>query len=186
MKRLQFVSLITVLVVILILLLIWLKYSKCYFGRDKIKEPETSSLTKKTEQDILAEREQRQQHLQLQSYTVPYQVPPPIVRMQVGPLQQINYSQIGLLTSDDPNPIILPLFGRQIRSDRWQYYTATNKTNMLRIPLRVKNRDCDDPIGCDTIYNGDILTIDIYQGKQFTATIYKTENQLYTGYFYKI
>lgn len=93
----------------------------------------------------------------------------------------VNYQQIGILTSDqsDKEPIVLPLFGRKIRSDRWQYYTATDKTNMLRLPLRVNNRDCEDTIGCDEIYTGDELFVEIYQGRIFTATIYKIDAPQY-------
>lgn len=101
-------------------------------------------------------------------------IPPPMTL-------SLNYQQIGILTSDqtDKEPIVLPLFGRKIRSDRWQYYTATDKTNMIRLPLRINNRDCEDTIGCDEIYTGDELFVEIYQGRVFTATIYKIDAPQY-------
>lgn len=89
-----------------------------------------------------------------------------------------TYQQIGILTSEetDKEPIVLPLFGRKIpnRSDRWQYYTATDKNNMMRIPLSYQNRDCEEDVGCNEIYTGDQLQVSIYQGRTFTATVYKT------------
>lgn len=89
-----------------------------------------------------------------------------------------TYQQVGLLTSEeaDKEPIVLPLFGRKIpnRSDRWQYYTATDKNNMMRIPLSYQNRDCEEDVGCNEIYTGDQLQVSIYQGRNFTATVYKT------------
>ena len=89
-----------------------------------------------------------------------------------------SYQQIGILTSEetDKEPIVLPLFGRKLtnRSDRWQYYTATDKNNMMRIPLSYQNRDCEDEVGCNEIYSGDQLQVSIYQGRTFTATVYKT------------
>lgn len=89
-----------------------------------------------------------------------------------------TYQQIGILTSEegDKEPIILPLFGRKIpnRSDRWQYYTATDKNTMMRIPLSYQNRDCEDEVGCAELYTGDQLQVSIYQDRAFTVTIYKT------------
>ena len=99
------------------------------------------------------------------------------------PREPLDYQQVGILTSNEESaePIILPLFGRKIygRSDRWQYYTATDKNNMMRIPLQYKNRDCEDDTGCEEIYTGDILTVDIYQGREFTATVYKVDAPRY-------
>lgn len=94
-----------------------------------------------------------------------------------------DYQQLGILTSNesDKEPIVLPLFGRKIygRSDRYQYYTATDKNNMMRIPLTIGNRDCEDTVGCNEIYSGDKLSISIYQGREFTATIYRIEAPRY-------
>lgn len=94
-----------------------------------------------------------------------------------------QYQQVGILTSEeqDKEPIILPLFGRNIqnRYDRWQYYTASDKNTMIRLPLKFQNKDCEDDIGCNEIVNGDKLEVGIYQGKIFTATIYKKDAPRY-------
>jgi hypothetical protein len=94
-----------------------------------------------------------------------------------------QYQQVGILTSEeaDKEPIVLPLFGRKLenRSDRWQYYTATDKNNLMRIPLSYQNRDCEDDIGCSEIYSGDKLQVSIYQGRTFTATVYRTDAPKY-------
>jgi hypothetical protein len=95
----------------------------------------------------------------------------------------LDYQQLGVLTADeqDKEPIILPLFGRKIygRSDRYQYYTATDKNNMIRLPLAIDNRNCEDTVGCNEIYSGDKINIPVYQGRQFTATIYKVDAPRY-------
>lgn len=95
-----------------------------------------------------------------------------------SPSRPLDYQQVGILTSNetDKEPIVLPLYGRKLynRSDRWQYYTATDKNNMMRIPLSFGNRPCEDDVGCNEINNGDTLTIDIYSGRTFTATVYRT------------
>lgn len=94
-----------------------------------------------------------------------------------------DYQQVGILTSQetDKEPIVLPLYGRKLynRSDRWQYYTATDKDNLMRLPLFYQGRDCEDDVGCNEIYTGDKLTVDIYQGREFTATVYRTQAPRY-------
>jgi hypothetical protein len=94
-----------------------------------------------------------------------------------------DYQQVGILTAQetDKEPVILPLYGRKLynRSDRWQYYTATDKNNMMRLPLNYENRDCEDDVGCKELYNGDKITVDIYKDREFTATIYRIDSPRY-------
>lgn len=94
-----------------------------------------------------------------------------------------SYQQIGILTSDetDKEPIVLPLFSRKVNhhKERWNYYTATDKNNMMRLPIKIENTNCEDDIGCREIYNNDKLTIEIYKGRTFTATIYKVDSPQY-------
>ena len=94
-----------------------------------------------------------------------------------------DYQQIGILTSNesDKEPIVLPLFSRRLHNhkERWNYYTATDKNNMMRLPIVFQNMNCEDDIGCREIYDGDKLNIEIYQGREFTATIYKVESPKY-------
>ena len=94
-----------------------------------------------------------------------------------------EYQQVGILTTneDDKEPIVLPLFARKLRNnkDRWQYYTATDKNNMMRLPIRHDNMKCEEDIGCREIYDGDSLSVEIYQGRKFNATIYKVDAPRY-------
>lgn len=94
-----------------------------------------------------------------------------------------DYQQIGILTAQetDKEPIILPLYGRNIqnRSDRWQYYTATDKNNMMRLPLYYQGRDCEDDVGCNELYTGDQINIDIYKDRVFTVTVYRKDAPRY-------
>jgi hypothetical protein len=95
------------------------------------------------------------------------------------PLQRVpqGYQQVGVLVSQDSaedKPIIMPLFGRKMYSkDRWEYYTASDEYHMWRIPVSINNRDCQDDVGCDEIYNGDNVTVPDYANKVFSARIYK-------------
>ena len=94
------------------------------------------------------------------------------------------YQQVGILTSNDGDinePTILPLFSKRANNhrDRWNYYTTTDKNTMLRLPIRHDNMNCDDDIGCNEIYDGNTLYIEMYKGKTFTATIYKKQTLSY-------
>lgn len=92
------------------------------------------------------------------------------------------YQQMGILTAEGgssssaaPDRTILPLYGREmdVRRGRWNYYTRTDGTNPIQVPIRVKNRFCDDDTnGCDELYNDDTVHIPAL-GRSFTATVYR-------------
>lgn len=99
------------------------------------------------------------------------------------PLRRVatDYQQIGTLVYEhEAEPIILPLFGRPMptRQDRWEYYTATDKQNMLRIPVMFENNDCTEEIGCREVYKNDKVFIPAYQ-KEFKVNLYKYKDNAY-------
>lgn len=86
-----------------------------------------------------------------------------------------EFQQVGILKSTDGSePIALPLFGRRLpnRPDRWEYYTATDKQNMLRVPVVFENRDCLEEVGCNEVYKGDKMEVPVYN-KMFEVQLYK-------------
>lgn len=91
--------------------------------------------------------------------------------------QNQDFQQIGVLVSQDAHedqPVILPLFGRRIGGrDRWEYYVASDKYHMWRLPIQFKNRMCDDDVGCEEVYQGDEVVVPDYANKVFVARIYK-------------
>lgn len=90
-----------------------------------------------------------------------------------------EFQQVGILKSiDGSEPIVLPLFGRRLpnRPDRWEYYTATDKQNMLRVPIVFENRDCLEEVGCNEVYKGDTIEVPVYN-KQFEVQLYKYRTQ---------
>jgi hypothetical protein len=107
----------------------------------------------------------------------------PVYPKNMPQYENNEYQQIGILTTNemDKEPIVLPLFAKKVRNnkERWQYYTATDKNNMMRLPIVHHNMKCDEDIGCKEIYDGDKLSVGIYQGRVFTATIYKTDAPKY-------
>jgi hypothetical protein len=88
-----------------------------------------------------------------------------------------DFQQVGLLTSDeaDKDPLMLPLYGKRLdRRDRWQYYAAGDKpTHLWRLPMSVNKRDCSEDLGCNEIYNGDVVEVPVYKDRLFTAHMYR-------------
>lgn len=126
------------------------------------------------------------------------QVVPPVYpsRLPDYPLRNYSsYQQVGVLVLRDehdnevgtgesangrqrPDPVILPLFGRkQANRDRWDYYTASDKYHMMRLPVMFERRSCDDEVGCNEIYNDQLVMVPDYGNKEFVARIYKYNNQ---------
>jgi len=98
-----------------------------------------------------------------------------------------QYQQIGVLaapggsdSSATPNRTLLPLFGRRAASnrDRWNYYTRSDGMNPLQVPIRVRNRSCDDDNGCDEIFDGDSVSAPLL-GQAYTASIYRNSTPRY-------
>lgn len=108
-----------------------------------------------------------------------------------GPTPKI--SQIGILSKmthtnesgpgSDAEAHILPLLGRRTynRSNKWVYYTATDKYNQVRIPISNNGRDCGGEYGCDEIMDGDTITIPELNGS-FKAKIYENTSLHYIPY----
>lgn len=94
---------------------------------------------------------------------------------------QSEFRQVGILTKED---IILPLMGRPlfVNRDKWNFYTMNDKANMIKLPMKFKNKDCLSEQGCDNIYNGDQVFVEGY-GSLFKATIYENNVMRYLPFF---
>jgi len=89
-----------------------------------------------------------------------------------------QYQQMGILQMD--TGATLPLYGRQTlsRSDRFQYYSRTDTYNPVQVPVRYKNRDCVDDIGCEQLFDGDKVTM-ASTGQQGSVTLYRYSGPTY-------
>jgi len=127
-------------------------------------------------------QQQQQQQQQQLLYPEPVQryglgLPSIAVRGPVGP-----YQQVGILTGEggssgsaSPDRTILPLFGRELdaRRGRWNYYTRTDGNNPVQVPVRSRNRVCDDDAnGCDEVSSDDSIHVPAL-GRSFKATVYR-------------
>ena len=96
----------------------------------------------------------------------------------------VDYSQVGVLTNNSNNKnTILPLFGKQTYpgSNKWLYYTSTDKYNSIKLPINFKNRNCSNDIGCDEITENDELNVPAYNSN-FKVTIYNIDKPRYIPY----
>ena len=90
-----------------------------------------------------------------------------------------DYSQMGLLTHGDK---ILPLMGRRMWSNKWQYYAISN-TGVVntRLPITVNGRSCSGEYGCDEFMNGDAVFVEGYK-QTFKVTLYESAKLQYIPY----
>jgi hypothetical protein len=88
------------------------------------------------------------------------------------------YQQMGILKQGDGK--LLPLYGRRVasRSDRFNYYTRTDSYNPIQLPINYKRKDCQDPVGCQELFDGDTITMSP-TGETATATLYRFDGPLY-------
>lgn len=99
------------------------------------------------------------------------------------PTQGVNspYRQVGILTrlnGDGEN--ILPLMGKPLitSSDKWNYYTMTDKNNMIKLPITHKGKSGTSEYGCDSLYNGDTIYVEGYNDA-FKVTMYENNTMQY-------
>ena len=102
-----------------------------------------------------------------------------------------DFQQVGILSKNDiqedektpgnnTDSNILPLYGKPTYrgSNKWLYYTETDKLNPIKIPITVNNKDCTDDQGCDELYDGGQVNIPSYNGV-FNVKIYKFNKPRY-------
>tara|TARA_Y100000591_G_C21837663_1_gene703564 strand:+ start:852 stop:1481 length:630 start_codon:yes stop_codon:yes gene_type:complete len=106
-----------------------------------------------------------------------------------GDFQQLGVLSKDTISNEEDSPgnntdsVILPLYGKPTYrgSNRYLYYTETDKYNPVKVPISNKDRDCTDDQGCDEIYDGDQVTIPSYNGV-FNVKIYKFNKPRYIPY----
>lgn len=88
-----------------------------------------------------------------------------------------SYHQIGILSRNNEQDVIMGLFGRQMNRGRdlWQYYT--NNEHGIRLPISVNGKSGSSEYGCDPIGSGDMIYVEGYNDA-FRATIYDDNNRM--------
>jgi len=101
------------------------------------------------------------------------------------PTQSVDtsYRQVGILTRIQGAETILPLMGRPLitNRDKWNFYTMSDKNNMVKLPITNKGRSCTNEYGCDNLYNGDTVFAEGYNDA-FKVTMYDNQVMRYIPY----
>lgn len=88
----------------------------------------------------------------------------------------VEYQILGTLSSleAEPETIILPLYGKRVKSYRWKYYTLVNG---LKIDIKKKRNNSLESCmkECDTISNEDIVKVPAYTNTEFKVQLYDYE-----------
>ena len=94
-----------------------------------------------------------------------------------------EYKQVGILTRDMGKETILPVMGRRLytNNSKWQYYTMTDKSNSIRLPMSHNGRSCTSEYGCDELKKGDVVYVEGYKDA-FKVTIYENSAPRYIPY----
>jgi hypothetical protein len=101
------------------------------------------------------------------------------------PTQSVDasYRQVGILTRLQGGEMILPLMGRPLitNRDKWNFYTMSDRNNMVKLPVTNKGRSCTNEYGCDNLYNGDSVFVEGYNDA-FKVTMYDNQIMRYIPY----
>jgi len=93
-----------------------------------------------------------------------------------------GYQQVGVLmdmSGGDANKL-LPLYGQETYpgSNQWNYYTASDGFQSVKLGVIQNNKDCQDHNGCSEIYDGTSINVNGYSG-DFKANVYKLQAPRY-------
>ena len=101
------------------------------------------------------------------------------------PTQSVDttYRQVGILTRINGPETILPLMGRPLftNRDKWNFYTMSDKNNMIKLPVVNRNKSCTGEYGCDNLQNGDTVYVEGYNDA-FKVTSYDNNQMRYIPY----
>ncbi len=95
----------------------------------------------------------------------------------------MNYIQVGILnpySGKEDKRRILPLMGRPlfVSRNKWQYYTMTDKTNSINLPILYKGKSCTNEYGCDELLGGESVYVEGYN-EAFKVTKYDNDTIRY-------
>jgi hypothetical protein len=96
--------------------------------------------------------------------------------------EQPEIQQVGILT--DGNEKIIPLYGRPTwrGSNKWIYYTSTDKFNFVKLPVHDLNgKNCTEEYGCTEFSDKDQVDVPAYN-KTFSVTTYAADAPRYIPY----
>lgn len=121
-----------------------------------------------------------------QTYGVPINIPSRGTSggyQQVGMLYKDTITDESSTIGNNSDTSILPLYGQPTHpgSNKWNYYTTSDKYHSVKIPLNVSGKDCSGDYGCTEIYDDDNVNIPAYNGN-YKVKIYNYDKPKYIPY----
>jgi hypothetical protein len=122
------------------------------------------------------------------TYGIPINMPsrgPNLSYQQIGHLYKDEITDSSKQIGNNSETTILPLFSRPTfnGSNRWNYYTSSDKFQSVKLPISIDGRKCTDDLGCKELMNGDVVNIPSYNG-QFKVEIYDYDKPRYIPFVY--
>lgn len=104
---------------------------------------------------------------------------------QVGYLYKKDVANPDVPVGQDPNSVIIPLYGRPLwpGANKWNYYLNSDKFQAVKMPFQVQGRQSDDDHGVNELNNGDTVDLPAYNGK-FEVNIYNYDKPRYIPFVY--
>lgn len=104
---------------------------------------------------------------------------------QVGYLYKKDVANPDVPVGQDPNSVIIPLYGRPLwpGANKWNYYLNSDKFQAVKMPFQVQGRSSDDDHGVSELNNGDTVDLPAYNGK-FEVNIYNYDKPRYIPFVY--
>lgn len=99
------------------------------------------------------------------------------INIETRPSSGYRYSQIGMLEKNE-NTIdgnVLPLMGRRLTRNKWQYYAVSNTHLNIKLPIKINGKSGSQEYGCDELITGDTIfvvgygnyIVNVYDGANF-------------------
>jgi len=109
-------------------------------------------------------------------YTVPAAVP---INIETRPSSGYRYMQVGILerTAQSHDGDVLPLMGRRLTRNKWQYYAVSNTHLNIKLPIKINGKSGSYEYGCDELMNGDNVFVVGYGN--YRVNIYDSANYHY-------
>lgn len=104
---------------------------------------------------------------------------------QVGYLYKKDVANPDVPVGQDPNSVIIPLYGRPLwpGANKWNYYLNSDKFQAVKMAFQVQGRSSDDDHGVNELNNGDTVDLPAYNGK-FEVNIYNYDKPRYIPFVY--
>ena len=104
---------------------------------------------------------------------------------QVGYLYKKDVANPAVPVGQDPNSVIIPLYGRPLwpGANKWNYYLNSDKFQAVKMPFQIGGRTSDDDHGVSELNNGDAVDLPAYNGK-FEVNIYNYDKPRYIPFVY--